>query len=381
LQVVHIVRQFSPSIGGLEASVLNLATAQRKRFDIDARVVSLNRLFGRNDILPASEIISGIPVSRIPWRGSPRYPLAPTVLNHLHGADMVHVHAIEFFFDYLALTAPLHRKHLVASTHGGFFHTKQQSALKKLWFKTITKASILTYDRIIACSHSDADLFETVAGGRLALIENGIDQSRFMGAASAVQTRNIICFGRLSEHKRIAELFPMMRELRSKNPDWRLIVAGRESGQTVEQLCALAAEQQVGELVRFNVNPSDAELRKEIGGASYFACLSSYEGFGLAAVEAMSAGLFPILSSIAPFRRLHEETNLGLIAEPAALAAVSTEIEASVLGSADSYTKRQARLVDSVQRYDWENAAAKYVRIYEDILSARSKQPRLVFRQ
>ena len=381
MKVLHIVRQFSPSIGGLEASVLNLASAQRKRFDIDAQVVSLNRLFDGKEILPESEIISAIPVSRIPWRGSPRYPLAPTILNHLHGADIVHVHAIDFFFDYLALTHPLHRKHLIASTHGGFFHTKQQSALKKCWFKTITRASIRAYDRIIACSHSDAELFEPVAGGRLALIENGIDQSRFMGAASKVQTRNIICFGRFSEHKRIAGLFPMMRALGSKNPDWRLIVAGRESGQTVEQLSVLAANEQVGERIRFNVNPSDAELRMEIGKASYFACLSSYEGFGLAAVEAMSAGLFPILSGIAPFRRLHDETNLGLIVDPAAPAAVAAALEASVLGDVDSYTKQRARLVDSVRRYDWENAAAKYVRIYEDILSAPSKQPGLVFRQ
>ena len=38
------------------------------------------------------------------------------------------------------------------------------------------------------------------------------------------------------------------------------------------------------------LNPSDAQLRSLIGEASFSACLSAYEGFGLAAVEAMSAG-------------------------------------------------------------------------------------------
>jgi alpha-1,3-mannosyltransferase len=379
MRIVHIVRQFSPSVGGLEASVLNLAAAQRKHFGIDATVVSLNRLFGQDGVLPASETVAAIPVTRIAWRGSPRYPLAPTVLNHLGDADMVHVHAIDFFFDYLALTYPLHRKPLVASTHGGFFHTQQQSALKQLWFKTITRTSMLAYDRIIACSHSDADMFEAVAGERLALIENGIDQTRFTGAASPFPTRNIICFGRLSEHKRIASLFPILRELRGLHPQWRLLVAGRESGQTIEQLKALAAESGIADIVRFSVNPADAELRGEMGAASYFACLSSYEGFGLAAVEAMSAGLFPILSNIAPFRRLVEETELGLIA---GVAAVDTAraVETSILGG-EAYTKRQAQLVDSVQRYSWDTAAAKYVQIYAQVVATPARQPGLVFRQ
>jgi alpha-1,3-mannosyltransferase len=44
-------------------------------------------------------------------------------LRHLRDADIVHVHAIDFFFDFLGWTKPLHGKKLVVSTHGGFFHT------------------------------------------------------------------------------------------------------------------------------------------------------------------------------------------------------------------------------------------------------------------
>jgi alpha-1,3-mannosyltransferase len=41
--------------------------------------------------------VAGIPIQRLPWRGSSRYPLAPSVLWHLQSADVVHVHAIDFF--------------------------------------------------------------------------------------------------------------------------------------------------------------------------------------------------------------------------------------------------------------------------------------------
>jgi hypothetical protein len=47
----------------------------------------------------------------------------------------------------------------------------------------------------------------------------------------------------------------------------------------------------VSDAVHFVIDPSDDQLRSLIGEASYFGCLSAYEGFGLAAVEAMSAGL------------------------------------------------------------------------------------------
>jgi len=381
MKVVHVVRQFSPSVGGLEASVFDLAEVQRKRFEIDARVVTLNQVFGREGILPASEVIGNIPVSRIAWRGSPRYPLAPAILTQLHDADIVHVHAVDFFFDFLAMTLPLHRKKLVASTHGGFFHTAQQAGLKKLWFNTITRASCLAYKRIIACSQSDAETFEAIAGNRLTLIENGIDQTRLKDAASLVQNRTILYFGRFTKHKRIAAMFPLLRALREQHPEWRMVIAGRESEQKAAELRALSVAEEVGGAVEFVVGPSDNALRKLIGHAAYFLCLSGYEGFGLAAVEAMSAGLYPILSDIAPFKRLNAQTGLGLIVGSDHLDEAAAAIEASVTQGTSEYSNRRAALMESVKRYDWESTAAQYATVYDEVVARTARREQLAFRQ
>ena len=48
-----------------------------------------------------------------------------------------------------------------------------------------------------------------------------------------------------------------------------------------------------------------------MGNSSFVASSSEYEGFGIAAVEGMSAGLIPLLSEIPPFRRLIARTGLG----------------------------------------------------------------------
>jgi alpha-1,3-mannosyltransferase len=240
VKVVHVVRQFSPSVGGLEDTVLSLTRAQRERLNIDASVLTLDRLFTAPGVLPATDVVEGVPVRRMAWAGSSRYPLAPSVLRHLKGADVVHVHAIDFFFDFLALTRPLHRRRLIATTHGGFFHTGAFQAAKKLWFKTITRASITAYDRIVACSQSDAELFAASAGQRLMLIENGINQAKFLAAGSQTPRKTILSFGRFARHKRTDALLSVFKHLYGLDPSWRLIIAGREADQKASELVGMA---------------------------------------------------------------------------------------------------------------------------------------------
>ena len=118
-----------------------------------ARVVTLDRLFSSPDgRLDATETIDGIEIVRIPWSGPSRYPLAPQIFRHLSDADLVHVHAVDFFFDALAWGKPLHGRPMIATTHGGFFHTAKYAALKKIWFQTATRLSALAYNRLISCS-------------------------------------------------------------------------------------------------------------------------------------------------------------------------------------------------------------------------------------
>ncbi len=351
-------------------SVLSLARAQRERFGIDARVVTLDRVFGNPEILAHQDNVAGVPVHRLSWIGSSRYPLAVSVLRHLQGADVVHVHAIDFFFDFLALTKPLHGRTMIASTHGGFFHTPYKTGLKKLWFNTVTRLSIRAYARIVACSHSDAALFASRAGTRMTVIENGIDPVRLMGASAEVQTKTIICFGRFAQHKRIGQVFLLLARLRALDSGWRLIMAGRDADQTAAQLRAMAEAAGVADATRFEIDPSDAALRALIGKASYFACLSAYEGFGLAAVEAMSAGLLPVLSGIAPFRRLVEQSRIGMIVDADDPFGAARCVQASLLENTAAYTLQRAQVIEAVRRYDWAAVAVQYSQVYAEAMAA-----------
>src|ERR1700712_2218982 len=136
--IVHVVRQFLPNKGGLEDVVANLCRQLLAR-NFRIRVVTCDSLFSDPDRkLPQREIIDGIEVVRIPWSGTSRYPVAPQVFRHVADADLVHVHAVDFFFDALAWGKALHHRPMIATTHGGFFHTKKYAAVKAVWFQTLT---------------------------------------------------------------------------------------------------------------------------------------------------------------------------------------------------------------------------------------------------
>ena len=365
MRIVHVVRQFSPSVGGLEDCVLNLCRAQKNDLGLLPRVVTLNRLFQRPDeTLPEADEVDGVPVLRLPWNGSSRYPLAPSVLRHLKEADLIHVHGIDFFFDYLAATRGIHRKPLVATTHGGFFHTAFASKLKQVYFQTVTRQSAKAYGRIIACSEADAAAFGAITPANLTTIENGVDIEKFASAASQSRRPTLITFGRFTRHKRLDALFPILNELRSGGEDWRLIIAGVEADVTRTDLARLAASAGVEGAVTIEVGLSNAALKERIRQASFFISPSAYEGFGIAAVEALSAGLVPILSGISPYKKLLASAPDGVEIDTGTSLAAARAIRQRYDALSDDVTDVKARLIAAAAPYDWRSVAKRYSDAY-----------------
>ena len=368
--VTHVVRQFVPNRGGVEDTVFHLGLGQAQ-LGWDVRIVTLNRLF-RNLLahLPDKEEIAGLKVTRIPFFGSTRYPIAPQVLLHVSKSDILHVHAIDFFFDFLALTKPIHQKKLIATTHGGFFHTNFASRLKRIYFPTITRLSTVAYNKIVASSSSDAEMFRRLTS-RVVTIETGVNIAKFSDCAAREHSRTIIYFGRLSSNKRVPLLLGLLAELQKISPDWRLIVAGTEFEETILGLTHYARKLGVCDAVHFISSPNDSDLARIIGKASYFASLSAYEGFGVSVVEAMAAGLVPILSDIPPFREFVRRAGGGLIVEANDL---SSAADAIVAFDLTRPIKDRSKFIKAAANYGWAGVTEAYLAEYDKILSASSLQ-------
>lgn len=365
--VVHVVRQFTPSRGGLEDVVANLG---RQLLDsgMRVRVVTCNTLFkepGR--ILPEREEIDGIEVVRIPWSGTSRYPVAPSVFRHLADADLVHVHAIDFFYDALALGWLLHRKPMVVTTHGGFFHTQKYRRIKTVWFNTLTRLSASAYQTLITCSHSDQKLFSGLVGNKAQLLENGVNIHKFVDLAAREPSRRMLTIGRFSVNKRLDRLLDMMAALREIEAGWHLDIVGSPYDLSGEDLARDIAGRGLESHVGLHVGIDNDSIGSLMGRASFFASASEYEGFGLVAVEAMSAGLIPILHTNDAYRHLgreHPGIRMADFADPAAAARVTEAAYQSLLAN----PSERAAMIDGAGRHSWEQVAGQYYDVYRQIL-------------
>jgi alpha-1,3-mannosyltransferase len=374
MRIVHVVRQFHPAIGGFESVVYELAATQVAGGHV-VRVVTLDRLFKTETPgkLSARDVVSGIEIVRIPYVGSTRYPIAPSVLKHIRDADIVHVHAIDFFYDFLAWTKPLHRKKLVVSTHGGFFHTAFAARLKRIYFSTVTRASMVWYYGVAAVSLTDQTQFSRIRPRGLVCIENGVNTSKFAGASSPQPAKSMIWIGRFSQNKRLDRLISFFGALKKIDPEWKLTIAGQPWDIGVAELIDLADTAGVQNSLAVVESPSDTEIRRLIGGCSVIASSSDYEGFGIVAIEGMSAGLFPLLSDIAPFERLGASSGVGLNVNFDAPDVAAIAFQKEWREISDHYTSVQERSIDAANRYTWENVSRLYQSLYDDALGARCR--------
>lgn len=369
MRITHVVRQFHPAIGGMENVVENLAGAQRAKGH-RVRVVTLDRVFrtAKPYPLPRREWFNGFEVVRIPYFGSRRYPIALSALRHVRDADIVHAHGIDFFFDYLAWTAPFHRRKLVVSTHGGFFHTPFASGLKRIYFQSVTRLSLSWYAGVAAVSAHDDEMFGRIRRRGRVLIENGVDSAKYYDTGSRRPVKRLIALGRLAGNKRLDRAVRFVAALRLIDPDWTLEIAGRSWDVGVDSLRDLADRLGAGDAVRITEAPSDNDIAALMARSSLLLSTSEYEGFGLSAVEGMSAGLWPVMSDIAPFRLLAGRTGLGTIldfADPAAAARQFLEQWPQIAGD---YDRLRRRAIEAARSFEWPRVAEKYEALYRSVL-------------
>lgn len=333
------------------------------------RIVTLNRLFKSNNpqILPTREVIDGAEVIRVPFFGSVRYPIAFSAIKFIKEADIVHVHGVDFFFDFLAWTKPLHGRKLIASTHGGFFHTQFAAPLKRAYFATVTRASLTWYDGVVAVSSADGELFSRVRRHGLVCIENGVNTAKYADAAAPEPVKAIACIGRFSANKRLDRLIAFYAALRRIDSQWRLFIAGRPWDLDVAQITELTKHAGVDDAVQVMADPCDAEIRRLLAGCSVLASASEFEGFGIAVVEGFSAGLYPLLNDIPAFRLLVEKSQVGMLvdfSQPESAAALFSTRWAEISGKHKSL--RRAAMA-AATAFDWRRASEAYMSVYEAV--------------
>jgi glycosyltransferase-like protein len=214
-------------------------------------------------------------------------------------------------------------------------------------------------------------------GREATIIPNGVDSERFEAAAASTPTaaaaratwrerfgRYVVTVGGIEPRKGSLELLEAYSLLQATDSEVRLVIAGGETLFDYRDYRAQwekrAAELGVSPVVLGPVD--DAELPSLVAAAEVFAFPSIKEGFGLAPMEALAAGVPLVVSDLPVLREVFRDA-ATYAAGPGALAG---EIRAALLGVDE---KRRSRGREVAAGYTWSAAAAAHLQLYQRLAS------------
>lgn len=366
LRILQVCRQYHPSVGGVERFVGDLAGRLAARGH-HVEIATLNRLWRSWTVLPGREVVDGLTVHRLPFVGGASFFVAPTVFALAGNFDVLHVHNTDFFLDYLSLTRAIHGRPVIISTHGGFFHTQDRALIKSLYFRWVTRRSLRAAAAVIPNSGGDERRFGPHAR-HVVRVDNAIDYPAFAAVVRRPAPGRLVTIGRLSANKNVAGLLRVFAAARAGAPGLTLIVIG--DGPLRGALQSLAVELGIAEAVSWLGEVDDRTLRAELARAEFYLSAAEYEGFGLALLEAMAAGVVPVVNRIEAFEELVADGECGVVVDFNRAPEAGRRLGQAVASSAADKTRLSEQARARAARYDWEEAMPKFERIYREAAKA-----------
>jgi alpha-1,3-mannosyltransferase len=226
----------------------------------------------------------------------------------LVGADVVHVHGVDGLLAQAAATRPAGAR-LVVSTHGGFFHQAPDSAARAALLRLL-RPGLACADAVWFSSEADAARFGA-AGVTGEVVPNGVDVASAPPHAP-VPGRWVVP-GRVDHHKgHLALLRALAGHAGALGGPWVLDVVGAVSDPALlRRLRAAVRALGLTDRVTFHGAVDRASWWRALATAELAWFPSTYEGFGVAVVEAMAAGAPVVVQPIAAHRLLVQPGRTG----------------------------------------------------------------------
>lgn len=151
-------------------------------------------------------------------------------------------------------------------------------------------------------------------GKNFVAIPNGVDTERVDAAIKSAgfsgvgNEKTLICVGRMIPIKNHAFLIRLMKHL----PEYKLVLIGKEDGEG--KIKTLIDREAVHDRVDIKGQLSRDDLFSELCKGSIYVSSSFGEGLPVSVLEAMCAGLVPVISDILPHREIGErDSNIKVL--------------------------------------------------------------------
>jgi len=216
----------------------------------------------------------------------------------------------------------------------------------------------------IGASRAIKDYFEEIGCKRVELIPNGIDLKRFEGLERKPhQGFVVMTVARLEKVKGIEYLIKAVKNFQFPISNFQLLVIG--DGSERKNLEKLVKELSLEEKVKFFGQIPPEGIPEYLTRADCFVLPSLREGFGIAILESLAAGVPIIATKVGGILDIIEDGRTGLLVEPKDSKAIADAIY-------EIYSGRKFAKAD-LEKYDWQNIAEKVFKIYETPLETSQR--------
>jgi glycosyltransferase involved in cell wall biosynthesis len=209
---------------------------------------------------------------------------------------------------------------------------------------------------------------ETAPGIPVHMVSAGVPAELF-GIERAPENF-VLYFGRLDVfHKGIDVLLEAVKILIARRPDLDLRIAGR--GSAAPKITAMIEALGVSSNVQLLGAVSDDERNHLLSTAALQVMPSRFEGFGLAAAEAMAAGVPLIATRVGSLPEVVDEPRGGVLVAPSDPGALAKAMD-DLLADTRRRESLSATARESARRFDWNRVAADHLRFINHVASGKA---------
>lgn len=378
MKVLHVIEGLAPSLGGLSRAVAKLSEEMARR-GAEVDIVTTTRPHSEELFSPVGVKVQAVPCKFIrAWAYAPG--LSRTIKHSVKKADLIHLHGLWLFPHFVASRASWHAgKAYVVSPHGMMDRwALSQGRLKKqiygnlIEWQTLRRAAALH-----AVSESEArDIKRLGFTSEVVTIPNGVDFTEFAHLLSPsvfrqrypiIADKTVFLFlGRIHPKKGLDLLIRAFCHVDKICPNTVLIIAGPdETGYQKHLEDCLAAAGQLDKCI-FTGMLQPEERLAALAAADIFVLPSYSEGFPIAPIEALAAGLPVILTDACNIPGIEEE-ECGIIVRPETNSISEAMLQLAnnrELGKQMGTRGRQLALA----KYTWDRIATRMTQVYENVL-------------
>lgn len=192
-----------------------------------------------------------------------------------------------------------------------------------------------------------------VVTDQIDVVPNGIDFAAYSHSESEREDSRLVTVGRLCKRKGQDDLLRAFARLHDERPETHLDIVGK--GPQRDQLAQLASRLGITDAVTFHGFVSHEEKVRLLNQAELFVFASKQEGFGLALLEAMAAGLPVVARKLPVYEEFFEDGQHGRLLEPFQTKFPEV-VEDLLLNEAERVAMRNQNHA-TAEQFDWSQTA------------------------